>query len=196
MVIRWLADFRPFFVRLNMDIKTHEPVALNERLAYINGYLDSISILNTTANNAMEHWLIDLGPIDQDLNNTIKKGTKAPNWTFNATEIPDWKNVMEDECFYFFSNILYEIQGSEAYYRNNERRYDLTEKYNLEAQLSYFIRIVDELLQFCQLKTAYRIEVDSRISDENDPYFAHGECNYAFQTDSNNLLYLHLGASD
>jgi hypothetical protein len=169
--------------------------SLNEKLAFINGYLNSIAILNSTANNGMEHWMIDLGTIEDDVVNTIKKGINAPNWTFKATKIPNWQEVVEDDAFFFFSNILFEIQGSKDYYSNNERRYDLTEKYNLKAQLKYLIKMIADLLSYCQLKTAYSVEVDSRAEWYN-PYSAHGECNFAFEIESNQLLYLHLGAFD
>ncbi|RYE17159.1 MAG: hypothetical protein EOP45_16295 [Sphingobacteriaceae bacterium] len=153
---------------------------LNEKLAFINGYLSSIAVLNTTANNGMDHWIIDLGAIEDDLVNTIKKGINAPNWTFKAIEITDWQKVVENECTFFFSNILFEIQGSSDYFSNKERGSNLAEKYNLTAQLKIFIRIIEDLLSTYQLRTAYRIEVDGG-SYESDPYFAHGECNFAFE---------------
>ena len=168
---------------------------MHENLAFINGYLSSIGILNTTVNNGMDHCIIDLGAMENDLVNTIKKGINAPNWTFKATEISDWQKLVEDECSFLFSNILFEIQGSSDYFSNREKRSDLAEKYNLTWQLNFFIKIIENLLSSCQFKTAYRIEVDCG-SDSYNPYFAHGECNFAFQIESNKILYLRLGAFD
>ncbi|HVS90435.1 MAG TPA: hypothetical protein VHE59_00285 [Mucilaginibacter sp.] len=183
------------FAFLSMEKEINSYPSLNEKLAFINGYLSSIAILNSTANNGMEHWMIDLGSIDENVANTIKKGINAPNWTFKATEIKNWREVIEDELFFFFSNILHEIQGSKEYYNNTERRYDLTEKYNLKAQLGYFIKMLTDLFSHCQLKAVYNVEVDFSAEWYN-PYFAHGESNFAFEIESNQLLYLHLGAFD
>jgi hypothetical protein len=169
---------------------------LSEKLAFINGYLDSIAILNTIPNNAMEHWMIDLGVMEVDLNTSIEKGINAPNWIFKATEISNWQKVLEDDCYYFFAEVLYEIQGSKAYYESDKKKvYELMRKYNLEGQLKCFIKTLADLLSFCQMKTAYQIEVDSRV-DQYDPYFAHGEYNYAFELESGRILYLHFGAWD
>jgi hypothetical protein len=178
-----------------MEREINSYPSLSEKLAFINGYLNSIAILNSTANNGMEHWIIDLGSIDENVTNTIKKGINAPNWSFKATEIIKWQDVVEDEIFFFFSNILYEIQGSKDFYNNTERRYDLTEKYNLKAQLKYFSKMLADLLSYCRLKTAYSVKVDFSAEWYN-PYFAHGESNFAFEIESNQLLYLHLGAFD
>jgi len=171
---------------------------LSEKLAFINGYLNCIGILNTIPNNAMDHWIIDLGVMESSLNSTIKKGIQAPNWMFKATEITDWQKVIEDDClnWCWFSEILFEIHGSEVYHENNKKRkYDLMEKYNLENQLKCFIKMLVNLFSFCQLKTAYRVEIDSG-KDQYHPYFAHGECNYAFEVESGKVLYLHFGAWD
>jgi hypothetical protein len=183
------------FAYLNMEKEINSYPSLNEKLAFINGYLNCIAILNSTANSGMEHWMIDLGSIDQSVTNTIKKGIHAPNWNFKATEIANWQDVIEDELFFFFSNILYEIQGSKDFYSNTERRYDLTKKYNLKAQLKYFIKMLSDLFSYCQLKCVHNIEVDFSAEWYN-PYFANGESNFAFEIEPNKLLYLHLGAFD
>jgi len=180
---------------LNMEKEINSYSSLNEKLAFINGYLNSIAILNTTANNGMEHWMIDLGLIENDVIYTIKKGINAPNWTFKATKISNWQEVLEKDLFFFFSNILVEIQGPKDYYNSTGRRYDLTEKYNLKAQLNYFIGMITDLLSSLQLKTVYTVEVKCG-ADWYNPYFAHGECNFAFEIESNQILYLHLGAFD
>ncbi len=82
--------------------------SLKEKLAFINGYLNCIAILNTNADNAMEHWMIDLGIIDGGVIQTIKKGINAPNWTFKATEIPNWEEKMADDLF--FSSLIYYLK--------------------------------------------------------------------------------------
>ena len=177
------------------SIDINEYSVLNEKLAFINGYLNCIGILNTIPNNAMDHWMIDLGVKDVDLNTTIKKGIQAPNWTFKTTEIANWQKAVEDGCYYFFAEILYEIQGSKIYYESKGRQYDLMEKYNLENQLKCFIKMLADLLSFGELKTAYIVEIEFK-EDWHDPYFAHGECNYAFELESGRVLYLHFGAWD
>jgi len=179
-----------------MEKEINSYSTLNEKLAFINGYLNSIAILNNTPNNGMEHWIVDLGIIEDDLVDTIKKGIKAPTWTFRMTAIADWQKVMEDECSFFFSNILDKIHSFSDYV-DREKRYDYMRKYNLATQLKYFINIMQDLLSSCQIQTAYYIDIDwgpERYMD--GPYFAHGESNFAFQIESNHLLYLHLGASD
>ncbi len=55
--------------------------------------------------------------------------------------------------------------------------------------------MIADLLSYCHLKTAYSIGVDDS-AERGHPYFAHGECNFAFEIESNQVLYLHLGASD
>jgi hypothetical protein len=185
------------FAFLNMEKAIENHSSLNEKLAFINGYLNSIAILNSTANNGMQHWIVDLGVIEDNLISTIKQGINAPTWTFQTTEIADWQKVIEDECFFFFSNILDEIHGSSEHYLDREKRYNYVGRYNLTAQLKHFIRIIEDLLSSFQLKTVYNIRIDwgpERYSD--GPYFAHGESNFAFLIESNHLLYLHLGASD
>jgi hypothetical protein len=177
----------------SVDINNY--LILNEKLAFINGYLNSIAILNTIPNNVMEHWLIDLGVIEEDLDTTFKKGIQAPNWTFKATEISNWQKVIDDECYYFFSEVLYKIQGSKAYYESKGRQFDLMEKYNLEHQLKYFIKMLENLFSFCKLKTVYRVDIDNK-EDWYNPYFAHGEYNYAFEIESKRIIHLHFGAWD
>lgn len=184
------------FAFLNMEKDINSYSSLNEKLAFINGYLNSIAILNNTANNGMEHWIVDLGVIEDDLVHTIKKGINAPTWTFRTTEIADWQKVMEEDCSFFFCNILGEIHRSSGHL-DNEKRSDYMRKYNLTTQLKYFIKIIQDLLLSCQLKKAYYIDIDwgpERYTD--GPYFAHGESNFSFQIESNHLLYLHLGAFD
>ena len=83
----------------------------------------------------------------------------------------------------------------ENYYNNTEKRYDLTEKYNLSTQLKQFIKMIEDLLSYFPLKKAYSVEVDFSAEWYN-PYFAHGESNFAFEIESSKILYLHLGASD
>ncbi|GAB3935696.1 hypothetical protein GCM10028827_37740 [Mucilaginibacter myungsuensis] len=185
------------FAFLGMEKEINSFSSLNEKLAFINGYLNSIANINTTANNGMEHWIVDLGLIEDNIVHTIKKGINAPTWTFRSVEISDWQKVIEDECIFFFSNILSETHGSSKHYLDMEKNYHPIEKYDPAAQLKYFIKIIEDLLSSFKLRSAYKIEIDwgpERYSD--GPYFAHGESNFAFQIGSNHLLYLHLGASD
>ena len=55
--------------------------------------------------------------------------------------------------------------------------------------------MLNELVTSIGLKAVYTVAVG--VSAEwHNPYFAHGESNIAFVTESNQLLYLHMGAYD
>jgi hypothetical protein len=176
------------FIKLNL---------LSEKIAYINGFLDAIAGLNTFSNNAMEHWMIEVDIVNDNLVESVKIGVKAPKWFFEATEVLNWKQSLEKDCYYFFSGVLYEILGSEKYYSNSDMQeeYMFFEKYNLKNQLTSFIHLIDNLVSQYQVSPVYIFEIDSR-ADRYDPYFAHGEINYAFKISDNKLLYLHLGTYD
>lgn len=178
-----------------MEKEVNSYNTLREKLAYINGYLKSIAVLNTSSGNIMESWMLDLGLIDEGVTHTIGKAINAPKSILQATEISDWQKFLEDDLYYFFSNSLENIQSKEEYYANTERRYDLTQKYRLDAQLKYFVGMLDNVVSGIMLKTVYNIEIDVH-AEWDCPYFAHSETNVAFEIQSNQLLYLHMSAYD
>src|ERR1700743_1567920 len=107
---------------------------IDEKLAFINGYLKSIEILNSIADHGGTHWIIMLTSIDDDITNTIRKGINAPNWDFKATEISNWREVVKMQCTDFFFFILSELYGHD-YIRDEHRKKKFIETYHLTNQL-------------------------------------------------------------
>lgn len=169
-------------------------INLNEQIAYLNGILNAVGVLNTTSSNIMDHYFIELELENNDYEKMLKDHLDTPNWVFEFVQIEYWKEHIECNTEHFFTNILTEISGYDIY--SNKSRYtDLSKRYNLKGLQESFVYNLNKILQQFANVEVFFVKIDPS-PDYHSGYFAHDECNYLFKIGDNKVLFLHLTVYD
>lgn len=169
-------------------------INLNEQIAYLNGILNAVGVLNTTSSNIMDHYFIELDLEHNNYEKMLRDHLDTPNWGFEFVQIEDWKQHIECHTEHFFTNIMTEISGYDIF-RDKSRYTDLSKRYNLMGLLESFVYNLDKILQQFANVQVFFVKIDSS-HDYSSGYFAHDESNYLFKIADGKVLFLHLTVYD
>jgi hypothetical protein len=82
----------------------------HETLIYINGFLDSISYINTFPNDGKTYKVAIIDKIDNEIQATLRDYFKVKNWIISTENIDnDWRNVLKKELRPYFEQIIEEV---------------------------------------------------------------------------------------
>jgi hypothetical protein len=168
--------------------------SIEEKVAYINGFLSAIQTLNTTSNNIMDHSFTLVKLIDNNLEKSLQKELNALNTSFSFNIINDWGQTFEIDNTYFFSNVISAIKGDVNIDAASLSK--LLDQFNLKDQLSDFINCINGILSLFEYTEVFEVMINWHESRDRDRLFAHAESNYVFKITELHFLFLRLTAYD
>lgn len=174
-------------------MKIDDLASIEEKAAYLNGFLLAVQTLNTTSNNIMDHSFTLMKLIDNDLEKSLQKKLNALNTPFSFNRINNWEQVFERDNTYFFSNVISEIQDDIT---DSEKFLKLFDQLNLKSQLSDFIKSINNILTLFEYTEVFEVLIDWRGSEDRAALFTHAESNYVFKINKVDFLFLRLTAYD
>ncbi len=169
---------------------------IKENIAYTNGLLHLVELLNDAPNSAKDYGFVELNNTSADLTESLKSFLETPKWNFNFIRISqDWKKIILNDTSWAFTEIITQNYGY-AIEIGAEKYEALVEKYNIKIVQKMILDNIENLLKSFNSFEVFRIEIGMIEPNDNSGYFAHGESNYLFKTTENNMFLLYFRASD
>lgn len=168
-----------------------------EYLAYLNGYLSSVEILNSISNCEKDFGFKEIDFIEDSFEKSLKTFLVTPNWNFRFKKLEEnWEEVLLNNLW-FFEAIIIKNYGYPVQIGNDKYR-ELVENHNLNDIKNYFIRLISEFLNLYNSFEVFEVDISNQFNHqlENEGYFAHGEYNVLFKTSNNELFLLYFRDSD
>lgn len=168
--------------------------SIEEKIAFINGFLSAIQTLNTTSNNIMDHSFSLMKLVDNDLEKSLQKKLNALATSFSFNKINNWEQAFKRDNIYFFSNVISAIEGDGSIDQGHHLR--LSNQINLNNQLSVFITSINGILGLFEYWEVFEVTIDWYDSADRTELFSHAESNYVFKVNEVDCLFLRLTAYD
>lgn len=168
-----------------------------EKIVYINGLLAAIGLLNLAPNSCKDYAFEELYATSEDLEDNLRSFLETPKWNFMFEKLDKhWKDLIIKESSWAFTEIITQNHG----YRTEigVEKYEIfTKKYNIEIIQKHILDCIENLLKsYDSYFEVYKVDIGTIEFNDNSGYFAHGESNYLFKTEENNLFLLYFRASD
>lgn len=167
-----------------------------EKIIYINGLLASIALLNLAPNSAKEYAFVALNSNSEDLEQSLRIFLETPKWNFKFVNLnEDWRKIIIRESSWAFTEIITQNHG----YPNEiglEKYAALSEKYNIKIVQELILSCIENFLKSTSRFEVYQVEIGPIQSNDNSGYFAHGESNFLFKTEEDEMFLLYFRASD
>ncbi|MBK7882780.1 MAG: hypothetical protein IPJ81_02300 [Chitinophagaceae bacterium] len=161
---------------------------IKEKLAYLNGYLQSIAIINSFISEVKTYSVKLLDKANNDIPETLCKYLEG-NYTIDLEIIQErWQNILHKELAgSWFSQFI-----SKAYTNGNAIIYSES-NYNPEYCISWLVstfinhleELIDQDFKFIKVK----------INSVEKIFAEHYESNYIFDL-GDQILFLHLGSEE
>lgn len=168
--------------------------SIEEKVAFINGFLSVIQTLNTTSNNIMDHSFSVVKLIDNDLEKSLQTKFNALSTSFSFNKLNNWEQAFEKDNSYFFSNVISVIRGDGNIDQEGFSR--LSDQFNLKYQLTDFVNCINDILDLFERPEVFEVMIDWHRSDDRAALFSHAESNYVFKINQADFLFLRLTAYD
>jgi len=115
-------------------------------LAYINGFLWPLEILNDGVNAGKTYYVEEIERLD-NYEAAIKKHLADPNYVIELNEIPDWRIELEKTSVVFFGSTLHQVELNdflnEFCKKYNKPKHEVTNFYLLNEK---YISLMNELI--------------------------------------------------
>lgn len=168
--------------------------SIEEKIAFINGFLSAIQTLNTTSNNIMDHSFSLMKLVDNDLEKSLQTKLNALTTSISFNKINNWEQAFERDNIYFFSNVISVIESDRNI--NQESYLRLSNQINLNNQLSDFVNSINSILGLFEYWEVFEVKIDWYNSADRTTLFSHAESNYVFKVGNVDCLFLRLTAHD
>ena len=181
----------------NITIKMREfNYSIKENIAYTNGLLHSMELLNDAPNSAKDYGIVELNNTSEDLTESLRSFLETPNWNFNFIKLnQDWKKIILKDTSWAFTEIITQNYGY-ATEIGAEKYEALVENFNIKIVQKIILDNIERLLNSFNSFEIFRIEIGWIEPNDSSGYFAHGESNYLFKATEKNMFFLYFRASD
>jgi hypothetical protein len=168
--------FNTFFLILYMQTFNSS----TEVVANINGYLESIAVLNSYADDCKTYYVVLLNKINKSYEETLRKHFNVKSWKVTSFKlIDDWRVILKTSLQNYFSQKQYLLN-------NTYGKLDILQE-NLFKKLELVIANNYEF---------YSVKVDWNLPEgEYEGFYECYQNDYLFDL-GNEILFLHFGSSD
>lgn len=155
-----------------------------QSVAYINGFLCALEILNEDTNRGQTYYVEEITRMD-NYEESIKKHLDDPNYVISLNEVLDWKAELEKTSISFFEFAVNKTESIDKQNSDNTK----PEATNFAGIHEKYISLMNELI--CDNSKFYEVFVNWQKG-------AFYECHYKDYLIDNEkgLFFVHFGESD